>query len=651
MFFNYLVLSLIFTLSSTTATLAKDLMDPVIVTATKIKTKDTKATYASEVYTQEDIEQSGAKTIYDFLNQNTSVVIQTNSGNKFTQKIDIRGYGITDGYKNVVISVDGRRMNNIDSIPQRLTEIPVSKIDRIEITKGSGSVIYGDGATGGSIQIYTRDSTETSIGFSVGNYGVNTQTLSTGISGKNYILTTTGDRYHHDGFSDSGDDGIKDKGDSNNHSVKLKYFPTESSELFVQKDYTEIRLRYPNALSPETFSQNPGSSYKTTAGVKNYTFETSETHNLTMGGTIDLGNNLEVNLTYTHQEKIMNTVDGEFGATNSNNPYHNNAIDSNLKYQNGPLRIITGVQTWDGAREDKYGTTKKSNIGFFAQSDYDTGKTTYSIGARGEWVNYSHGGEEGANLTKDDSFIAYDIGINRAIDDHLSIFSNLNYSFLAPDIDRFFGYNTNWTDRVFNGFIDPTLVTTLNIGGHHVTPKNKAKLTFYAITLKHEQFYNPKTDTNTNIDSSYKLGLEFQDKFIFNNSLSASINYAYTRPFIDYEETMGDELPGVSDHNVTLGINYKPTSNSRLVLYQNYRSETWALNDIQNNFQQKNSAFTSTDLSYSYFLIAKNKTNPIELTFKVENIFEQSNGSWLNDTAIYPTNFTRNWTIGTKYTF
>ena len=132
-------------------------MDPVIVTATKVKTKDVKATYASEVYYRQEIVQSGAKSVIDFLNQNTSVVIMSNSGNRLTPKIDMRGFGTVDGYKNLVITVNGHRMNNIDSSPQDLSSIPINNIERIEITKGSGSVIFGDGAQSGSIQIYTRD--------------------------------------------------------------------------------------------------------------------------------------------------------------------------------------------------------------------------------------------------------------------------------------------------------------------------------------------------------------------------------------------------------------------------------------------------------------------------------------------------------------
>ncbi len=63
----YFLLSIIITLFYSSTSIAKDLMDPVIVTATKVKIQDTKATYASEVYSREDIEKSGAVSLYDFL--------------------------------------------------------------------------------------------------------------------------------------------------------------------------------------------------------------------------------------------------------------------------------------------------------------------------------------------------------------------------------------------------------------------------------------------------------------------------------------------------------------------------------------------------------------------------------------------------------
>ncbi len=654
MHLHCLVLSLIITLFYNSTTLANDLMDPVIVTATKFKTIDTKATYASETYNRKDIEQSGTKSLYDFLNQSTSIAIMPSSGNPFSQKIDMRGFGLTDGYKNIVITINGRRLNNVDSVPQKLSEISITNIDRIEITKGSGSVVHGDGATAGSIQIYTRDTIETTLEGSVGNYGIHTGSFTTGLSEGKFILSASGDRYHKDGFNDKDLYGHRDSGTTGNYSAKLRYFPTETSEVFIEKDHANVNIRYPNALTQETFEQNPGSSYKTTQGVKRYNFQTSNTNNLAVGGTLELTSKLEANLVFTHQDKVM--------VNDTEKKYHNNAVDSSIKYQNGPLKVITGIQTWDGIRNadtwDKGSTdtAKKSNLGVFAQSSYDTGSTVFSLGMRGEWVEYTWQTDD-----KDYDFLAYDLGINKTFNDNLSVFSNLNYAFLAPDVDRLFT-----GAGAFNGFIDPALSTTLNIGVNHVTSKNKAKLTLYGVKLKNELYYNSTIDSsmtykNTNLDSSYKYGLELHDKYSFNNDLSATINYAYTKAMIDFERAAGDEVPQVSEHTVSLGVNYNPTSKSRIVVGHVYRSEMLAEEDFANSFSQKNKAYNSTNLSYTYthktdsgkglFNWWPNGPHQADIYLKADNLFEESHGSWLRNDVVYANQFTRNWRIGTKLLF
>ena len=134
------------------ASAQSSLSEPIVVSATRIDMHDQDAPYASEVHTRSDIERSGAHSLFDYLAQQSSLQISPSYGNRYTPQISMRGYG-NDGFQNLVISVDGRRLNNIDSIPQLIGSISLSDIERIEITKGSGAVMFGDGATAGTIQI------------------------------------------------------------------------------------------------------------------------------------------------------------------------------------------------------------------------------------------------------------------------------------------------------------------------------------------------------------------------------------------------------------------------------------------------------------------------------------------------------------------
>ena len=170
----------------------------VIVSATRIDMQDQDAPYASEVHTRADIERSGARSLYDYLAQQTSLQVSPNYGSRYTPEISMRGYGSTNGHQNVVISVDGRRLNNIDMAPQLIGSISLADIDRIEITKGSGSVLYGDGATAGTIQIYTKAREGVSLDAYAGNYGTRGSVVSAGVVRERFDLSATVD---HKSFS------------------------------------------------------------------------------------------------------------------------------------------------------------------------------------------------------------------------------------------------------------------------------------------------------------------------------------------------------------------------------------------------------------------------------------------------------------------
>jgi iron complex outermembrane receptor protein len=73
--------------------------------------------------------------------------------------LDLRGFG-TNSAQNLVILVDGVRLNENELAGAVLSTIPVDTVERIEITRGGSSVLYGEGATGGVINIVTRRGSE-----------------------------------------------------------------------------------------------------------------------------------------------------------------------------------------------------------------------------------------------------------------------------------------------------------------------------------------------------------------------------------------------------------------------------------------------------------------------------------------------------------
>ena len=157
------------------------------------------------------------------------------------------------------------------------------------------------------------------------------------------------------------------------------------------------------------------------------------------------------------------------------------------------------------------------------------------------------------------------------------------------------------------------------------------------------------TSFNTNIDKSHKYGLEVYDKFLITDELFTSLNYSYIRAKIDNENEgngayNGKDLPGVSKHNVTLNLGYD-INNLNTVLSHTYRNSAYAADDFANNFNQKQEAYNSTDLGTSYTY------QNVELFAKIQNLFDEDNGLWIKDNAIYPVNFERTYYAGMKVKF
>src|SRR5689334_11365202 len=113
---------------------------------------------STSVITSQDIESSPAQNLPDILSQQAGIQIQhlLSSTNGSRDTVDLRGFGVF-AQSNVLMLVNGRRFQDFDLQGFDFSAIPLNSIERIEITRGnSGTVLYGDGAIGGVINIILK---------------------------------------------------------------------------------------------------------------------------------------------------------------------------------------------------------------------------------------------------------------------------------------------------------------------------------------------------------------------------------------------------------------------------------------------------------------------------------------------------------------
>lgn len=626
-------------------------LQDVIVKANRFKHIYSEATYASEIHTAKRIEASGAATLYDYLSQQTSLNVLSSFGNKATPSINLRGFGGENGSQNVVIMVDGQRLNNIDMQSQLIGAIPLGNIEHIEIIKGSGSVIYGDGATAGAIQIYTKNKTGLTVSTSLGNLGQQNHYLNAGISEEYIDLSANLAHDSHDGFSKADTTGNKDVFTSNTQNVKLKIKPINTLRLLLEGTSSRNDVRYINPMSQAKFKENPRQDPMNLdffGSISPYTHQVLNSDQWRIGAEYDINSKLKIKATHFREDKLSNYVNF-FSKSN----YDYDSSDIALTYNGDTFSIVGGMQTFNGGRTTTSNITTKDNQAIFIQTEYRpvllSNALTVSAGMRQEKVNYRYSPMAGSSISAKENPNAWDVGLNYRFNDGLTAFANYNQAFQAPDIDRFFDFG-----GTFNGFITPAKSKTMNIGLNQEFANNHLKGTIFHSRLNNEiYFFQDNTNfiyKNTNIDNSHKYGLELQDSFKFDDQLSTSIIYNYTRAIIDKENDgadsfNGNDLPGVPKHTVVANINFKFIDHASINLNHTWRSKAYAFNDFKNSFVQRQENYQSTNVALSYQL--KN----LQFFTSISNLFEHENSIQVADDAIYPVDFVRTWRVGMKADF
>lgn len=624
-------------------------LDEVTVKANRFEHKESETTYASEVHTAEQIEASGTTTLYDFLTQQTSLNVSPNIGNRATPAINLRGFGSENGYQNVVIVVDGQRLNNIDLQPALLAGIPLNNIERIEITKGAGSVIYGDGATAGTIQIHTKNKTGVTVTTSLGNVGQQNHSISAGISEQYFDLSANLAHDDYDGFSKRDTTGHKDQFDGDTQNVKLKIKPTENIRFIAEGTSSRNEIRYVNPLTQAEFRDNPRQN-----GGSAYTQQSFDSDQWRIGAQFELNKNIQISAYHYQDDKFSEFISATPSTANS--LYKSN--DISIRYQSDTLNLLAGYQDFDGERKSfsDFGfgpstdKTTKINEAFYLHGEYLVDALTLSAGVRNETVRYRFTPITNAfglppAATEKNDIDAWDIGANYRFNSNLSVFTNYNQAYQAPDIDRLFGFGGG-----FNGFIDPAKVKTFNLGLNHIIANNRLKVTTFYADLEDEIYLVPVIFRNTNIDSSTKYGIEVQDYFKFNDALSASLIYNFTRAKIDRENEgggtfNGNDLPGVPKHIVVANLNYQFFEHAQLNFNHNWRSKAYAFNDFQNNFSQRQDSYNSTNIAVNY------QYKNLNFFAAINNLFEVENSIQVADDSIYPVDFVRTWRVGMRADF
>ncbi|MCF4990156.1 TonB-dependent receptor [Pseudomonas gessardii] len=124
----------------------------VVISANRQVQARNDSSAANTVFTRDDIDRLQPSSVTDLLSRVPGVQVARTGGRGSLPGIFLRG---TKSAQSLVL-VDGQRIANTTSGDSGLQYLNIDQIERVEVLRGSRSVIYGSDAIGGVIQVFTR---------------------------------------------------------------------------------------------------------------------------------------------------------------------------------------------------------------------------------------------------------------------------------------------------------------------------------------------------------------------------------------------------------------------------------------------------------------------------------------------------------------
>ncbi len=589
-------------------------MGTVVVTGTRTQEEIGKVPANVTVITKKEIENSNAKDIVDILNYQTGITVRDIYGNGKEAQVDLRGFGETAPF-NTLVLVDGRRVNEIDLSGVDWTQIPLEQIERIEIVRGTGTVLYGDNAVGGVINIITKMPAKKPAfhaGTILGSYGRNKEAVSLSGGHDNIAASLYASYDSTRGYRENSALRAKDLGG------KIVLDPTEILRLTVSGSHHSDRFGLPGSLTKEQVNADRRSSNDPldhASTIDNYAM---------LGMDLDLADFGKIDADLSHRNRNSDTyfVSSSYKADSTTKT---TAFTPRYVWNGEPAghknTFVTGVDFYwsDMDVNSFFGPTlspsdvsqvTRESRGIYFNDEFSLLKPlVFSFGARHERVDYDlrktdlTGFLSPLNAEVGDSADAYTAGLTYSYQGESSVFLRANSSFRFPLTDELVVYDYINGRLDINSGLKPQKGKDYEIGiRHYFSKRVYLSLTLFRAEIDDEIFFNPSTYANENYPKTLHRGAEAAAKAGITRFITLFGNYTYERATFEKEPFHGNDIPAVPRNKANAGIRVHDFVPG-VILSATYHfiGSSYAISDQANQYEKVGEYYTlDSRLSYKW---------------------------------------------------
>jgi len=574
---------------------------------------------STSVITAEDIARSPGTTIQDLLSREVGVQTNSTSGakNGAGTTVDLRGFGATAA-SNTLVLLNGRRLTDIDLSGVDFSTIPRDSIERIEITRGnSGSVLYGDGAVGGVINIITKTgvgkkaSGRIEAGFGSFNQKEGNATAAT--SQGPFSVSVSGNAVNSDGYR------VNDSVRQRNGIGDLRYTGSEGSVWFNMSG-DEQHLGLPGArlvtlTTSELATDRRGATTPDAFSTKNGT-------SATFGVSRLVGSGIELILDGNLRRKEQTVFSSLFGFDTSDlRTLTSGSVTPRANIEGQmfglPTKITTGFDYYNSDLDAKrsvalndppyhtYDLNQQTTAAYWQQTVAVLPTTDLSWGARLQQTHLSARDRyddtapgafdvQATPLNSTDTNHALHVGFEHRFSNMFAVFGRAARSFRTPNVDERIGVNAYPVD--FNLKTQTSHDFEGGVRGHFGMLDWQTSV--YEMLLNNEILFIPfpPIGANINLDPTRRVGVENSASLKLSEVLRLKGGLTYTEATFREGMYAGNAVPLVSRWTGNAGVSWN--------VYQNYAVfdavVRWVgdrrMDNDQANFQPTIPAHTTVDL-------------------------------------------------------
>lgn len=496
-FITTIVLALIQFAKAQTDSAKENVLDEVVVTATKSPKKLSETGKVITVITKEQIERSGGKDLSQLLNEQLGITVNNATSNPGKDK-SLYMLGATDKY--TLILLDGIPLNEPAGVGGSfdLRLLSLDNIERIEILQGSQSTLYGSNAVAGVINIISkRSQTKNPQLNGLLTYGsYNSFKGSANISQKTKLLeyNLNYTYYNTDGISEAKDTTGKANFDKDGYRQNalqaiIGINVTDKLKLSPYLRYT----RFNGDFDDDAFTDGPDyyiASLLNTGLDGHYIYATGSLH---------------FNYGYDFTRRDYESA----YPFQSSGKFHNAEAYINQKLSEN-VQMITGLdyQSYKVKNIDTINSIVSPYVSFLL---HNNNGLNVELGGR-----FNHHNKYGNNFT-------YSFNPSYFINNGIKIFANITSGFRAPSVNELFGlYGANPN-------LKPEKSNTQEAGVQTFLLHKKLSLLLTAFNRNIDDVIINTSATNyiyDNVNKQHDDGAEFEVNYA-TKKLQLNASYAY----------------------------------------------------------------------------------------------------------------------------